>query len=133
MKKITLTVLFCFAICLILKAQDSLQVYVAKYKFPEGSSVSEVDVVVENNVLQINSSIGSAPLVKTAADTFSMPSYNDGIVIFTRNEAKKVTGIKIDVMNVSLVGTRVDSAGYTNGARWLQMPPKIPLPKMITD
>lgn len=105
MKKLLFLLVLSFAIVISLKAQDSLQQYVAKYKFPQGSVVSEVDVILENGNLMVNSTMGSASLEKTAADQFNMPSYN-GTVVFTRNEAKKITGIKIDVMNILLEGTR---------------------------
>jgi hypothetical protein len=113
MKKIMLSLLILIVACLTVKAQDSLQQYVAKYKFPDGSAVTEVDVVLENGVLQINSSMGSSGLDKTTLDTFSIPSYN-GIVIFTRNETKKITGIKIDVMNISLEGIREEKENILN-------------------
>ncbi|MEY2917256.1 MAG: hypothetical protein RIS73_970, partial [Bacteroidota bacterium] len=67
--------------------------------------IPEVDVVLDNGILQVNSSMGNALLEKTTADHFTIPLYN-GTVVFIRNEAKKITGIKIDVMNINLEGTR---------------------------
>ncbi len=105
MKKVFLLLSVFITFCLYLNAQDSLQQFVGKYKFPQGSVVLEVDVVVTNSILQVNSILGNASLEKTGTDQFSMPSYN-GTVIFIRNEAKKITGINIEVMNISLEGTR---------------------------
>jgi hypothetical protein len=105
MKKNVLFLCLFIISCLYLKAQDSLQQYTAKYKFAQGSIVTEVDVVLDNGVLQVNSTMGNALLEKTTADQFTIPLYN-GTVVFIRNEAKKITGIKIDVMNINLEGTR---------------------------
>jgi hypothetical protein len=91
--------------CLYLKAQDSLQQYTARYKFAQGALITEVDVVLDNGILQVNSSMGNALLEKTSADQFTIPLYN-GTVVFIRNEAKKIIGIKIDVMNINLEGIR---------------------------
>ena len=105
MKKFAFLLSIGIIYCITLKAQDSLQHYVAKYKFPQGSMVTEVDVVMENGVLMVNSTMGSAAIERSTGDEFTMPSHN-GTVVFTRNEAKKITGIKIDVMNISLEGIR---------------------------
>lgn len=131
MKKVTLLLSLFIAVCFSLKAQDSLQQYVAKYKFPEGSAVTEVTVALENGSLMVNSSLGNAALEKTDTDKFTMPAYN-GTVVFTRNEAKKITGIKIDVMNISLEGTREENSGGSDYEK-TKMPSRFPLPKMPGD
>jgi hypothetical protein len=105
MKKNVLFLCLFIISCLYLKAQDSLQQYTAKYKFAQGSIVTEVDVVLDNGVLQVNSTMGNALLEKTKAEQITKTLYN-GTVVFIRNEAKKITGIKIDVMNINLEGTR---------------------------
>ena len=128
MRKVALFFVICFVSCLSVKAQDSLNQYVAKYKFPEGSVVLQVDVILENGVLMVNSTMGSASLEKNGVDTFSMPSYN-GKVVFTRNEAKKITGIKIDVMNILLEGTREENNTSSDDAEII-WPLKFPLPKL---
>jgi hypothetical protein len=114
MKKVTLFLFVFIAACLTLKAQDSLQQYVAKYKFPPSSIVSEVNVVLENGTLQVTSAMGNAALEKTEGDKFLMPAYN-GMVVFIRNEAKKITGIKIDIesMNISIEGVREEKDSNT--------------------
>ena len=107
MKKVTLLLLLFTATFLYVQAQDSLQQYTAKYKFPQGTVVSEVTVALDSasNTLSITSSMGNAPLEKTGTDVFAMTTYN-GTVTFTRNEAKKVNGIKIEVMGMLLEGTK---------------------------
>ena len=106
MKKVTILFSVFIASCLSLRAEElSLQQYAAKYKFPQGSAMSEVNVIFENGVLQLNSSMGNSSLEKTADDKFYMPS-NSGTISFIRNDAKKITGIKFDVQNISLDGIK---------------------------
>ncbi len=131
MKKITILLPVFITSCLYLKAQDSLQQYGAKYKFPQGSMVSHVTVVLENGILQLNSSIGKTALEKTGTDQFSTIAYN-GTVLFLRNNAKKITGIKFDVMNISLEGLKVENSGGSDYED-VKIPMKIPLPMMPGD
>ena len=105
MKKFTILLAVCIVSCLSLKAEESLQQYAAKYKFPQGSPISEVIVVFENGMLRLNSPIGNTTLEKTGEDQFYMPA-NSGTVQFVRNSAKKITGIKFDVQNISADGNR---------------------------
>ena len=105
MKKIIPLLAVCIVSCLSLKAEESLQQYAAKYKFPQGSPISEVSVVFENGTLRLTSPIGNTTLEKTGEDQFYMPA-NSGTVQFVRNSAKKITGIKFDVQNISADGNR---------------------------
>jgi hypothetical protein len=92
------------------KAKDSLEIYIGKYKFPEGSPVSEITIVVENGKLIVKSKMGDAELEKAEGiDQFSMPTYQ-GTASFFRNEAKKVSGIHLDVMGRSLDGDKEEPA-----------------------
>lgn len=105
MKKVTLFILG-FIICsLYLHAADPLKEYTGKYRFSAGSVITEVNVVFDNGVLSLTSSMGATAIQKATADTFSIPNYN-GTAIFTRNEQKKINGIKIDVMGISLEGVK---------------------------
>jgi len=89
-------------------AQDStLKEYTGVYKFPEGSMVSSVEIVLNGNSLLVNSSIGSVGIEKISKDTFSLPTY-EGMVYFSRTEAK-ITGIKIEVHDVVLEGKKEDA------------------------
>lgn len=114
MKKIFLFCCFVFAAVFTIQAQDSLQQYVAKYKFPDGSVVTEINVTVENGVLTANSSMGNFPLDKVKTDEFYLSAYQ-ATVTFLRNEAKKITGVKIETSNLTLDGTREEPAGTKTG------------------
>jgi hypothetical protein len=116
MKKIIMMATVVFMSVLSAKAQDStsikaaldsLKMYVGKYKFGEGSPVSQVTVVIENGKLILKSAMGNADLEKAeGVDQFSIPAYQ-GTTSFYRNEAKKISGIHIDVMGRSLEGELV--------------------------
>jgi hypothetical protein len=105
MKKVTIFLFIFIASGLYLKAQDSLQQYVAKFKFPQGSVVTEINVALDNGILTLTSSMGNAAIEKAGTDQFTIPAYN-GTATFTRNEAKKVSGLKIEVMGILLEGTK---------------------------
>lgn len=103
-------------ICLMLgavafvHAQDkdsTLQDFVGKYKFPEGSIVAEVTVSVEGSGLVMGSSIGNSALVKIGDDLFSITAY-DGSAQFKRDANKKVIGVSINAGGYALEGTRSD-------------------------
>lgn len=84
---------------------DSLLIYTGKYKFPEGTVIKEADVVLENEVLKIVSSMGSATLEQKETDVFTIVEYN-GIATFIRNEKKEVSSIKLSVMNMVMEGKK---------------------------
>lgn len=105
MKKYTLLLTVFIVSCLSLKAEESFQEYVARYRFPQGSAINEVNVVFENGILTLSSALGSASIEKTSDDHFNIPNYK-GTAVFVRNAAKKITGIKIEVLNISLEGNR---------------------------
>ncbi|MGV3595152.1 MAG: hypothetical protein ACO1NK_07880 [Sediminibacterium sp.] len=103
-------------ICLMLgvvafaHAQDkdsTLQDFVGKYKFPEGSIVAEVTVSVEGAGLVMGSSIGNSALVKIGEDLFSITAY-DGSAQFKRDANKKVIGVSINAGGYALEGTKSD-------------------------
>ena len=103
-------------ICLMLgivafvHAQDkdsTLQDFVGKYKFPEGSIVSEVTVSVEGTGLVMGSSVGNSALVKIGEDLFSITAY-DGSAQFKRDANKKVIGVSINAGGYALEGTKSD-------------------------
>lgn len=78
---------------------------VGKYKFAEGSPVTEVTVVLENGVLMMNSQAGSSTLEKSAEDVYVITQFQ-GTAKFTRDENKKVIGVTILAMGYELVGTK---------------------------
>jgi len=88
------------------RAQDTtLQQYTGKYKFPDGSVVTEINVTIEGGVLTSNSSAGTSVLEKLATDTFSVVSFQ-GTAVFTRDANKKVNGVIVDAMGYHLEGTK---------------------------
>jgi hypothetical protein len=108
MKKILFVITLCLFSGIALYAQDSLKQYVGKYKFPEGSVVPEIEVVLDNGALSFNSMMGNTPVEKTKGDEFSIPQYN-GTATFIRNEAKKIVGLKIEAQGTVLEGTIVEN------------------------
>ncbi|MBP6432107.1 MAG: hypothetical protein KA319_10090 [Ferruginibacter sp.] len=108
MKKILFVITLCLFSGIALYAQDSLKQYVGKYKFPDGSVVPEIEVVLDNGALDFNSIMGSTPVEKTKNDEFSIPQYN-GTATFIRNEAKKIVGLKIEAQGTVLEGTIVEN------------------------
>ncbi len=116
MKKIFLLLAICIFSGVVLYAQDSLKVYVGKYKFPEGSVVPEIEVFLENGALQFKSNMGNTPIERTGGDEFSIPAYS-GTAIFTRNEAKKITGLHIEAQGTILEGTLVETKPDVEGGK----------------
>ena len=112
MKKLIFTVLALASFC-ILNAQspaDSLKQFTGKYKFPEGSPVSEISVLIENGVLWANSSEGNSELRRTQGDVFEVIAYN-GTATFKRNASGKITGIKVELPDVTFEGTKSEGTG----------------------
>jgi len=92
-----------------------------KYKFAEGSPVAEVNVVLENGVLLMNSSAGSSTLEKTAEDVYVITQFQ-GTAKFTRDENKKVIGVTILAMGYELVGKKEPSSSYYLAAKKVGLP-----------
>ena len=88
--------------------QDTLQHYVGKYKFPDGSVVTEVVVTVENGTLFANSAIGNAELKKIEIDVFEIVGFG-GTATFKRNGDGKVDRVQIIVGDVNMEGSKTES------------------------
>jgi hypothetical protein len=84
---------------------DSLKEYTGSYKFPEGSDVTEIKVVVENGALWANSVKGNSELKKIEKDVFEVVSYT-GTATFKRDEKGKVNGLHIEVGRLIMDGTK---------------------------
>lgn len=108
MKKIFFLLAISIFTGIALYAQDSLKVYVGKYKFPEGSVVPEIEVILENGALSFKSAMGTTPVERNGGDEFSIPAYS-GTATFTRNEAKKITGLHIEASGTVLDGVLLES------------------------
>jgi len=109
MKKLLL-LLFALSGTLILSAQqtpksDSLTEYVGKYKFPDGSEVTEIRIVVENGVLWAKSDKGDSELKRIEKDSFEVVTYT-GTATFKRDEKGKVNVLHIAVGDLIMDGTR---------------------------
>lgn len=100
--------LICLLTMVVVYAQaDSLRQYTGKYKFSGDSPISEVNVVVENGILMIISSMGSSELRKEEGDVFIVVDYG-GTVRFQRNAENKVNAIIIEVRGLLMEGNKSD-------------------------
>lgn len=86
-------------------AVDSLKEYTGKFRFPEGSEVTEVNVVVENGMLWAKSDKGDSELKKIEKDLFEVVSFT-GTATFKRDDAGKVVGLHFEVGNLILDGKK---------------------------
>ncbi len=110
-----------FGICLLLTSSainaqtDSLQEYTGKYKFPDGSPVTEIGVVVESGLLTATSVMGNSELRKTdTKDVFEVVAYA-GTATFTRSDDGKIKTLRIQVQDIDMEGTKEGGwaiAGY---------------------
>jgi hypothetical protein len=88
-------------------ADSSFQQYAGKYKFPEGSVVAEVMVMLEGGNLTMSSSVGTSPLEKKEEDVFVITQFQ-GTAKFNRDASKKIIGITINAGGYLLEGTRTE-------------------------
>jgi len=108
-----------FFVCMIVmtslvsQAQtDSLSDYTGKYKFPDGSPVTEIGVVVENGILTATSVMGNSELRKTDnKDIFEIVAFS-GTATFKRAEDGKVKMLRVQVQDVDMEGTKQESAVF---------------------
>ena len=84
---------------------DSLKEYTGKYKFPEGSEVTEIKVVVENGALWAQSDKGNSELRRIQKDTFEVVAYT-GTATFKRDGKGKVNGLHVGVGDLIMDGTK---------------------------
>lgn len=115
MKKIFLLLLLFCGTFSYLQAQEpatpdsTLQQYVGKYIFPEGSVVPDVVVTLENGALRMSSTAGESPLEKQGDDLYTITQFQ-GTAKFNRNNDKKIVGISIDAQGYKLEGTKIVEA-----------------------
>jgi hypothetical protein len=106
MKKIILALTLTLGFTAVYAQTDSLQEYTGKFKFPDGSPVTEIGVVIENSVLTATSAMGNSELKKTdTKDVFEIVAYN-GTATFKRNTDGKITSLLIQVQDVTMEGTK---------------------------
>jgi len=87
---------------------STLQQYVARYKFPEGSVIEEVTVALENGAMTMTSSAGVSALEKLEEDMYTIVSFQ-GTAKFNRDANKKITGVTINARGYLLEGIKVES------------------------
>ena len=110
MKKLLLfsLILVGFSFAASAQTDTTLQQYVGKYKFGEGSVIAEATVTIDNGTLSVVTSYGSSAMVKQSDDVFAITQFQ-GTATFKRNDAKKVIGVNISAMGYTLEGTKEDT------------------------
>lgn len=127
MKKIFLSsLIILLSIMSVHAQQDSLlQKYTGKYKFPEGSIVSEINVTIENGILTATSAMGSTELRKTDTENvFEIVVYG-GTATFKKDSVGKITTLQILVGDVNIEGTKTEGATMANMFRYSIIPPPL--------
>jgi len=113
MKKLLLLLLSSALVFTAMAQEDTtLQQYTGKYKFPEGSAVTEMTLTLEKGVLVGVSPMGSSEFRRIKGDEFEIVSYA-GTATFKRTEGK-VTGVQILVQDMVLEGSRTDGSSYNS-------------------
>lgn len=106
MKKLILSFLVLVSVIAVHAQTDSLQEYTGKYKFPEGSPVNEIGVIVENGVLTATSAMGNSEFKKTdTKDVFEVVAFG-GSATFKRNAEGKITTLLIQVQDITMEGSK---------------------------
>jgi hypothetical protein len=90
-------------------SDSSLRQYTGTYKFPEGSVVAEIAVLIDGGGLVMSASAGTSPLEKREEDVFFIVQFQ-GTAKFNRDANKKVVGVTINAMGYVLEGTRSEGA-----------------------
>ncbi|MES2004367.1 MAG: hypothetical protein V4450_07590 [Bacteroidota bacterium] len=92
---------------------STLQQFVGKYKFPDGSVVAEVTVALEDGALTMTSSAGTSALEKQSDDLYTIVQFQ-GTAKFNRDTNKKIIGVSINAMGYQLEGTKTENATTKN-------------------
>lgn len=110
MKKAFLSFLFVMGFAAISFAQQdtALVQFVGKYKFPDGSVIAEVTVILDNGALAMGSSYGNSALEKENEDLYAIVAFQ-GKALFKRDANKKIIGVSINAMGYQLEGTKEQS------------------------
>jgi mannitol-specific phosphotransferase system IIBC component len=119
MKKLLLSLLVVISFSAANAQQDSaLQKYTGKYKFPDGSPVTEINFTVENGVLMGSSAMGSSEFKKTDTEhVFEIVAYG-GTATFKKNGDGKITSVQILVGDVNMEGTKAESVAGLQYQPW---------------
>lgn len=120
MKKLLFSLLCLVAITA--SAQDStLKEYVGRYIFPEGSIVPSAEITLSNNVLTVSSTQGSSIMQRMAKDTFALVSF-DGMAYYRRNDKGVVTGVRVEVGDFILEGTKENATTFFDRQKYFIAP-----------
>jgi hypothetical protein len=111
MKKILLSVLLLIGFSIVTNAQQdtTLTQYAGKYKFPDGSVITDVVVTIENGALGMSSTAGNSALEKESEDLYAIVAFQ-GKALFKRDANKKIIGISINAMGYQLEGTKENTS-----------------------
>jgi hypothetical protein len=107
MKKLFLSLIVLAGFLTVNAQTDSLQQYTGKYKFPDGSPVTEITVTLDSTTLTANSAMGSSELKRTEGDVFEVVAYG-GIATFKRNAENKISGVQVQVGDINMEGTKTE-------------------------
>ena len=112
MKKIFLSLFLLFGFITVNAQTDSLQLYVGKYKFPDGSPVAEITMSVDNGLLMASSAMGTTEFKPTSTvDVYEIVAYG-GTATFKRKEGK-VTSLQILVGDINMEGEKTEGLNLT--------------------
>ncbi len=109
MKKLLLSLLVIVSFYAVNAQGDTvLQKYTGKFKFPDGSPVTEINFTVENGVLMGASAMGSSEFKKTDTENvFEIVAYG-GTATFKKNAEGKITSVQILVGDINMEGTKTE-------------------------
>lgn len=86
---------------------DSLKEYTGKYKFPDGSPVTEITVALENGALSASSAMGGSELKRREGDVFDVVAYG-GTATFKRNGEGKIQKLQVQVNDLDMEGEKTE-------------------------
>ena len=115
MKKFLLSVIVLFSFLSINAQSDStMQKYIGKYKFPDGSPVTEINVTIESGILTATSAMGTTELKKMETENvFEIVVYG-GTATFKKDTEGKITGVQIVVGDLNMEGVKAEEHLMTN-------------------
>ena len=115
MKKVILILFFVIGSVAVSFAQQdtTLTQFVGKYKFPDGSVIADVTVILDNGALVAGTSYGNSALVKESDDLYAIVAFQ-GKALFKRDNNKKIIGVTISAMNYQLEGTKDNGIAIYN-------------------
>lgn len=124
MKKIFLSFLLILVSFIVVNAQQDslLQKYTGKYKFPEGSIVSEINVTIENGILTATSAMGATELRKTDTENvFEIVVYG-GFATFKKDTVGKIATLQVLVGDINIEGTKSDGVSIASIFKYIVPP-----------